>query len=167
MKANQRQAERPCPFCHTQTLLGEDACVCLDCYACLHQRCWRQNGGCSTYGCVSAPAGTLTEVSISAEPRRGAPRPAISRRAAPRAGQLSILALILGIGGLALILGIGGPYPWSYRALSMGLGACAVGLGIRAITLVRRVGFRKGLGPGLAAVAVGILTLVVALLLRR
>jgi len=44
-----------CPFCRFPIKKGEEVITCPDCQATLHADCWRENGGCTTYGCPSSP----------------------------------------------------------------------------------------------------------------
>jgi len=44
-----------CPFCRFPIKQGEEVITCPDCQATLHADCWRENGGCTTYGCPSSP----------------------------------------------------------------------------------------------------------------
>lgn len=44
-----------CPFCRFPIKEGEEVITCPDCQTTLHADCWRENGGCTTYGCSSSP----------------------------------------------------------------------------------------------------------------
>ncbi len=48
-----------CPFCQTPIKPGVDVIICPACDMPHHTECWRENGGCTTYGCtgVSTPSG--------------------------------------------------------------------------------------------------------------
>ena len=46
---------RICPFCRFPIKQGDEVITCPDCQATLHADCWRENGGCTTYGCPSSP----------------------------------------------------------------------------------------------------------------
>ena len=45
-----------CPICQTDILGGESTHCCPRCQQIHHLECWREVGGCSTYGCQEAPA---------------------------------------------------------------------------------------------------------------
>ncbi len=44
-----------CPFCRFPIKEGEEVITCPDCQTTLHADCWRENDGCTTYGCSSSP----------------------------------------------------------------------------------------------------------------
>jgi len=44
-----------CPFCRFPIKQGEEVITCPDCQTTLHADCWRENDGCTTYGCSSSP----------------------------------------------------------------------------------------------------------------
>lgn len=46
-----------CSICHTRVLEHEEVQTCRECGQAYHAECWRDNGGCATYGCPAAPAG--------------------------------------------------------------------------------------------------------------
>jgi TM2 domain-containing membrane protein YozV len=46
-----------CPYCNTDIEAGDDnGTSCPACGAAHHQDCWQENGGCTIFGCVAAPA---------------------------------------------------------------------------------------------------------------
>ena len=47
-------AEQSCPFCGDAFGAEDSLVVCPDCKAIYHSDCWKENRGCSTYGCESA-----------------------------------------------------------------------------------------------------------------
>ena len=122
MKANREQANKPCPFCTSPVILGADVAVCRDCSATLHERCWRENGGCSTYGCASAPAAGGAEISVT-------PAAVTLRR---RTSALALLALILAAGSFI---------PWGQSRLVFS--AAAIIVGVIAILRISQKGARK------------------------
>lgn len=46
---------RMCGVCQTPVQVGEAAGVCVLCETLHHEECWRENGGCSAYGCAAMP----------------------------------------------------------------------------------------------------------------
>ncbi len=55
VKAPDSTVGQICPFCRFPIKAGEEVITCPDCQAVLHADCWRENGGCTTYGCASSP----------------------------------------------------------------------------------------------------------------
>ncbi len=53
--ASDNAVGRICPFCRFPIKKDEDVITCPDCQTTLHADCWRENGGCTTYGCSSSP----------------------------------------------------------------------------------------------------------------
>jgi hypothetical protein len=47
---------KTCPYCQSAILLQQDPFVCPTCKTPHHRECWRENGGCTTYGCRNAPS---------------------------------------------------------------------------------------------------------------
>src|SRR5262245_47422034 len=47
-----------CPICQTAIESTDQYVTCPKCDQVHHQECWREIGGCSTYGCEQAPAAT-------------------------------------------------------------------------------------------------------------
>ncbi len=48
-------AGKTCSICQTVIVAGEHILYCPDCGLPFHHECWQENGGCSQYGCESAP----------------------------------------------------------------------------------------------------------------
>ena len=44
---------KTCPYCQSAILLQQDPFVCPTCKTPHHRECWRENGGCATYGCTA------------------------------------------------------------------------------------------------------------------
>jgi len=138
MKANQQQANKPCPFCTSPIILGDDIAVCRDCSAVLHESCWRENGGCSTYGCASSPAGRGEEISVVP-----------AGTTLPRRTSGLALASLL-IAALSFI-------PWSFsRAVS----AAAIIVALIAIVRISWKGALKGRTLAIIAMAAAAVSLV-------
>jgi hypothetical protein len=57
-----------CPICQTALGAGDAMLTCPSCQQLHHQECWREVGGCGTYGCEKAPA----PASEGAPPRKPA-----------------------------------------------------------------------------------------------
>lgn len=50
--------QKTCPYCQTQFRPGEHGHECPQCHIPHHEDCWRENGGCTTFGCTGQqPAG--------------------------------------------------------------------------------------------------------------
>jgi hypothetical protein len=45
-----------CPICQSTIQEGDEVLICPSCEQVHHTDCWREIGGCSTYGCKEAPA---------------------------------------------------------------------------------------------------------------
>ena len=67
LKANQLMAGSVCPFCQNTIRLGDKIARCSDCRAILHEDCWAENNGCTSYGCPSAPGLDVGETFITRE----------------------------------------------------------------------------------------------------
>jgi hypothetical protein len=48
-------AGQVCSICQTAVIAGEQVLRCPTCELPFHGECWTENGGCSAYGCKSAP----------------------------------------------------------------------------------------------------------------
>jgi hypothetical protein len=46
-----------CPYCQSRIPLRAARIICPACKTPHHRECWRENGGCTTYGCVESPHG--------------------------------------------------------------------------------------------------------------
>ena len=53
--ASDNAVGKMCPFCRFPIKEGEEVITCPDCQTTLHADCWRENDGCTTYGCSSSP----------------------------------------------------------------------------------------------------------------
>lgn len=77
-------AGKTCPFCKAPFLEGEAVVFCSHCEMPHHLECWKENGGCTTFGCT----GNIGKI-IGAEQRNAQSAPVATRRpaapAAPRA----------------------------------------------------------------------------------
>jgi hypothetical protein len=54
--AGQDTAGMTCTICQSALIAGEEILLCPSCALPFHAECWDENGGCSSYGCESAPA---------------------------------------------------------------------------------------------------------------
>ena len=63
--AGSQTAGKVCSICQTGILVGEKIVYCPDCSLPFHHECWRENGGCSVYGCQSAPPTVKTDASAA------------------------------------------------------------------------------------------------------
>lgn len=66
IKAGANTAGKLCPYCQNRIALGSDVVLCPACGTPHHAECWQQNGGCTTFGCLSVP----TETGVSPNPSR-------------------------------------------------------------------------------------------------
>jgi uncharacterized protein DUF4190/RING finger family protein len=73
LKANMKLDGKPCGWCQAALRLGDDAAVCTTCEKEHHSRCWEQNAGCATAGCVNAPLRRLDGPAPGQQPYGGAP----------------------------------------------------------------------------------------------
>ena len=49
-------AGKCCPFCRSSMQTADSIVSCPSCSTPHHEECWRENGGCTRYGCPSSPA---------------------------------------------------------------------------------------------------------------
>jgi hypothetical protein len=70
--AGEQFAGKVCPYCRFPLKPGEAVQVCPSCATPHHLECWRENRGCTTYGCQSSP-----QVG-GAQPATGAPQPGMA-----------------------------------------------------------------------------------------
>ena len=77
-------AGKTCPFCKAPFMEGEAVVFCSHCEMPHHLECWKENGGCTTFGCT----GNIGKI-IGAEQKNAKSAPVAARRpaapAAPRA----------------------------------------------------------------------------------
>ena len=70
---------KTCPYCRFPIKPGEDIVVCPACKVPHHEDCWRENGGCTTYGCTgvvaSAPRPAINTGTPAWRPQQPAPEP--------------------------------------------------------------------------------------------
>ncbi len=52
---------RMCPFCQSNIIHETDYLICDLCQTPHHFDCWRQNGGCTTYGCLTSCGSSFSE----------------------------------------------------------------------------------------------------------
>jgi predicted RNA-binding Zn-ribbon protein involved in translation (DUF1610 family) len=55
VSASDGTAGKTCSVCQSVIIAGERVVSCPDCGLPFHEECWEENGGCSQYGCGSAP----------------------------------------------------------------------------------------------------------------
>jgi Prokaryotic RING finger family 1 len=55
-----------CPICQTAIDAAEPCVTCGGCDQVHHQECWKEIGGCGTYGCTEAPAVDKSDDSVQA-----------------------------------------------------------------------------------------------------
>lgn len=54
-EAGTKTAGKLCSICQTAIIAGERIVYCPTCSLPFHSECWKENKGCSAYGCASAP----------------------------------------------------------------------------------------------------------------
>jgi len=126
LKANQLMAGSVCPFCQNTIKLGDKIARCSDCSAILHEGCWGENNGCTSYGCPSAPGLDIGETFITREDVEQASQP-------PK--RLSVIAL------LSVVLALLGAF---VEHFGMYMGAGAAVFGFVAFFDIRKHQFFKG-----------------------
>lgn len=62
LPADGQTAGKSCSICQTTIIAGEQAVRCPHCELPFHQECWKENKGCSAYGCKGAPPTVKTAV---------------------------------------------------------------------------------------------------------
>ncbi len=67
-----------CPFCRFPVKKGEEVITCPDCQITLHADCWRENDGCTTYGCSSSPQAAAVRRTTGQAARGGRTWPGFS-----------------------------------------------------------------------------------------
>jgi hypothetical protein len=75
-----------CPYCRFPIKPGQDIVICPACKVPHHEDCWRENGGCTTYGCTETTSAARRQYPPPEEVRAG-PRqypPPEEVRAGPR-----------------------------------------------------------------------------------
>ncbi len=66
---------RICPYCQIPLTSADNVRVCPLCHMPHHVECWRENGGCTTFGCSGDP--TRVPTWVSAPPRQQGPADSI------------------------------------------------------------------------------------------
>jgi hypothetical protein len=51
-------AGKMCPYCQTRLTGSEPVQICAQCRIPHHEECWRENGGCTSFGCTGQPQTT-------------------------------------------------------------------------------------------------------------
>lgn len=160
MKASRRLAGKICPICQDEIKFGEEIVICEYCRLPFHDACWKENGGCGTYGCLGAStvkqARTYADITVLpdavGQPRPRAERPAPFESGARRpfpvfaVRNVSIWAVVSLLAG---IIGIAAP---RYSAF---LGLFAVIIGIFAILDIRKNPALRGRIMAVAGMAIG------------
>jgi len=60
-QAGMNEAGKTCAICATPVSQGEQIVVCPFCMLPYHHECWKEVGGCGTYGCKAAPDAPKTK----------------------------------------------------------------------------------------------------------
>lgn len=153
-----RRVAPTCPYCRTAFAAGASKVACRACGTPHHIDCWRENGGCTTYGCARAPQrgpGGLPTTSVDNRVVREARQE--RRRAARAQGPLApsqLLSRVQNSADAAL----------TYAALGWLIpiipSIVAVALAVEALTTMAREGEPlPGMrGRAIVALVVGIVT---------
>jgi len=168
-----RLVARTCPYCRFPFAEGTGAVVCSACGTPHHSDCWRENGGCTTYGCREAPGPEPGARHGTAAP---APRVRLSGRAIqlPRLGGKGWLPVRLGrreedisraaewAALFAFCGGLGALHPFLSPLLL--LSVIGIRQGFAALRLMDEAGERShaSRGPARLAVIVGVAWIVLA-----
>lgn len=78
-------AGKTCPFCKAPFMEGEAVVFCSHCEMPHHLECWKENGGCTTFGCT----GNIGKI-IGAEQKNAQSAPVATRRPAAPAAPKSV-----------------------------------------------------------------------------
>jgi len=62
--AGDKTSGKMCPICQSVIVAGEPVVFCPDCTLPFHEECWTENGGCSEYGCASAPEAPKADAKV-------------------------------------------------------------------------------------------------------
>jgi len=62
LPADTKTTGKSCSICQTTIIGGEAAVRCAACELPFHEECWKENKGCSAYGCKGAPPTVKTAV---------------------------------------------------------------------------------------------------------
>ncbi len=104
---------KTCPFCQTPVKPGVAVTVCPSCGMPHHAECWRENGGCTTFGCPRRPVARMAPAPRTALPSP-APPPAVESLLdhLPRLRFLLLAILALAIVAQVGIVGLKMAYVW-------------------------------------------------------
>lgn len=73
--SNPELAGKTCPFCKSPFIEGEAVVFCSHCEMPHHLECWKENGGCTTFGCT----GNIGKI-IGAEQKNAQSAPVVTKR---------------------------------------------------------------------------------------
>src|ERR1700761_3332570 len=88
-----QEVGRTCPYCRFPLKDGVPALRCDLCQAVHHEDCWRDGGGCATYGCPNGPG------------KNPPPPDPATRVIPPREGRSPLLVILLTFLGVLLVGG--------------------------------------------------------------
>lgn len=77
IRCNRRIEGKTCAICQDEIRLAEEVKICGECKQPFHELCWRENGGCATYGCSGrdSAGGAGYDIDFSISPDQIAPLP--------------------------------------------------------------------------------------------
>ena len=71
-------AGKTCPYCRFPIKPGEEVRACPECRVPHHAECWRENGGCTTYGCRASPQAAALRPTVPGPVGRYLARPLVA-----------------------------------------------------------------------------------------
>ena len=141
-----------CPYCRFPIKAGEAVQICPSCGVAHHQDCWRENGGCTVYGCRSSPAMAGTAPAAAAPPIAQYPgytsSPGYQPSALPQQAIAMLEAELTRLAGNALAFALLG-----FLGLTAVIGLLT---GVSVLGQISHSGLRAARARGLARAAVGL-----------
>jgi hypothetical protein len=163
---------RTCPYCLTGFTTDAKIAICSACGSPHHADCWRENGGCTAYGCSQGPDGVRAASAVPSRRRRAETDPVVVLVPGPagriratwaRAWQPADLERQIELATVCSIVGLAAGLHPVFCPLMI-LSGLGVARAVATAAAVRKSGERLGdLAAGVRlAVVLGVLGLVVA-----
>jgi hypothetical protein len=130
-----------CPYCQNTIRLGDRITRCSDCRSILHEECWNDNKGCTSYGCSSAAGVHLEETYITRQELEKAPAEKHLSLMALSSVALAVIGVFVAdfgmyIGGVAFFLGLGAYMSIRKRGSLRGKLLSAIGMMIAVFDVI-------------------------------